>query len=169
MTVSTQKLSRFHIINWSVHFHFSQGPVINWNTLEENFQDRTCTVNEIQCDNPCIGIQLFTVYPGILYMYFQNIDLYISQNLLKTRAQKYCTRFVMYCNKDYLCQKSLQRRTFVRTICLLSIKEILIIIFSSNCSYNAEHVQRFFKSWFYTERKCRLILHVFLNGECRAA
>lgn len=33
--------------------------------------------------------QLFTVYQGILYMYFQNIDLYISQNLLKTRAQKY--------------------------------------------------------------------------------
>lgn len=33
--------------------------------------------------------QLFTVNQGILYMYFQNIDLYISQNLLKTRAQKY--------------------------------------------------------------------------------
>lgn len=29
------------------------------------------------------------MYQGILYMYFQNIDLYISQNLLKTRAQKY--------------------------------------------------------------------------------
>lgn len=43
-----------------------------------------------------------------------------------------------------------------------------VIIFSSNYSYNAEHVQRFFKSWFCTERK-RLILHVFLNEECELA
>lgn len=111
--------------------------------------------------------QLFTVYPGILYMYFQNIDLYISQNLLKTSTKV----LYMFCHvlqqRLSLPKKFTEENIFFRPICLLSIKEILIFIFSSNCSYNAEHVKRFFKSWFYTERKRCLILHVFLNGECR--
>lgn len=72
-----------------------------------------------------------------------------------------------YLTKIISAKKSLQRKTF--------FLDQLTIVHSRNINnhfflklllrYNAEHVQRFFKSWFCTEKKC-LILHVFLNGEC---
>lgn len=69
-------------------------------------------------------------------------------------------------NKDYFCQKKFtEENIFFRPIdyCSRNINNHFFL--KLLLQYNAEHVQRFFKSWFCTERK-RLILHVFLNGKC---
>lgn len=63
-------------------------------------------------------------------MYFQNIDLYISQNLLKTRAQKYMFWHVLQ-QRLFLLKKFtkavIDKKKFWTSLpTVLSIKEILM-------------------------------------------
>lgn len=88
--VSAWKFLRSHIINWSVHFHFfvrtSDDLKYSWREL----QDRTCAMNEIWCDNTCIGIHYCLLNDSMNYSKLTQVHCTLVVKILICTYHKTC-------------------------------------------------------------------------------